>query len=168
MTGGGGLADHLRTLDQIHHPQTKVMHELAIETMALNARLLASLEPAFESVTRWRDLKKCGRGCFLWIPDARLAADHLPHGWEVTSDSIALSFADFLGSSGMMLVKSVDSVGCLSAQKLAQEGIIDDFFPQLARRSRCSAYIMLRHEWSTLGQAIGDPRSLESRRIYVV
>ena len=128
VVGGGPLVDALRAIDAESPQPPAVMHELAIDTMGVTARLVA----AALGVALVADAPSSAAIAVLDAPawlrhGGRLAA--LPVGWHVTSDSIAAFVASHCGGR-LLLVKSVPPP--LSADDLAALGAagwVDRYFP---------------------------------------
>jgi aspartokinase-like uncharacterized kinase len=78
--------------------------------------------------------------------------DPLPASWDVTSDSIAARIAAGLNASRLVLLKSASlpcGVDCAQAARL---GLVDPFFPVVARELEIVEYVCLR-EASTFNAA---------------
>jgi aspartokinase-like uncharacterized kinase len=112
---------------------------MAILGMDQHARLLAGVLPAARLATGPDEIEKAVAGGRLAVlaPFGWLrAADPLPHGWHVTSDTIAAWVAARLGARRLALLKSVDGAlgpgGDLLAEigpeEAAAAGIVDPYF----------------------------------------
>ena len=155
VAGGGALADCVRDLDRRLGLEADTSHGLAIQAMAIHARVLRSLMPD----SRWLRLSElasepagqdAGRadqgsrfasslvdGHHLWVldpvdfvhrVDARAPGRSLPVGWHVTSDSIAARVAQVLEAAELVLLKSNLPSDSLSAP------YVDDYFATAAAR----------------------------------
>ncbi len=147
VTGGGVLADEVRALQARWHFDDSLAHELALDTMRLNARLLHGLAPRLMPCTmihaqRFPAQASC-RG-WLWSPPRHFAPRELPASWSVTSDSIALWLAQALGARAVLLVKSLPlpHKPSMSAVSLATDGVVDAFFPQLLAQGTVPARLL--------------------------
>jgi hypothetical protein len=69
---------------------------------------------------------------FFWADECR--ADHLPHSWDVTSDSLAVRAATLLRARKLVLLKSVTWHGEDWGQA-AQAGVVDAYLVQALRQS---------------------------------
>jgi hypothetical protein len=113
VPGGGALADGVRDLSARHHPGDDAAHWMAILAMDQHAHLLAALSPRASLCSTAED---CAASCaesrlavlapYAWLR----AADPLPHGWHVTSDSLAAWLAARLQAARLVLLKSLDGV----------------------------------------------------------
>src|SRR5262245_54560016 len=95
VPGGAAAADVIRDLDRCYHLGEEKSHWLALRAVALNAWFLASLLPDVAVVTDLGACLACWQQGKTPILDAHAfsAADearpgHLPHSWDVTSDSL--------------------------------------------------------------------------------
>jgi hypothetical protein len=62
-------------------------------------------------------------------------SDHLPHIWDVTSDSLAARVAVVFGAEELVLLKSVSWEGD-DWQAAASAGVVDRYFPEALRPVR--------------------------------
>lgn len=139
VPGGGPFADAVRDACKVHDPGDGAAHWMAILAMDQQAHLLAGLSPAARLVNAPDEIEGVqARGGlpvlapFRWLR----AADPLPNGWHVTSDSIAAWLAGCLAARRLVLLKSVEGVpgpggGVLAEAPLraaAEAGIVDDYF----------------------------------------
>ena len=135
VAGGGALADQVRALQARWRFDERLAHELALDTMRLNARLLQGLAPSLPlcEATRGAELMSAPTGALIWRPPALFAPPALPASWAVTSDSVALWLAQALAASGLLLVKSLSpaELRADSANAWAAAGVVDSYFPQL-------------------------------------
>lgn len=130
VVGGGPVVDGLRAIDVAAPGHDAAMHRLAIDALAITARLAADVValPVAE------DPAAAGGG-ILDVPSWLAASGRLgglPVGWHVTTDSIAAVVAASCGA-GLLLVKSVPppaAAGDLAA--LAEHGWVDGHFPVAA------------------------------------
>ena len=113
VPGGGPFADAVRAACAAHDPGPSAAHWMAILAMDQYAHLLAARTCGAALVVKPEEIAgvlAAGRTAVL-APHAWLrAADPLPHGWDVTSDSIAAWVAARLGTPRVVLLKSVDGL----------------------------------------------------------
>jgi aspartokinase-like uncharacterized kinase len=145
VPGGGPLADAVRDACEQQEPGESAAHWMAILAMDQFAHLLAGLAPAARLTTDAREIATVvGQGRLaILAPFAWLRAeDPLPHGWHVTSDSLAAWLAGQLQARRLVLLKSVEGIsdanGALLAETDAraavQAEVVDGYFAQALPR----------------------------------
>ena len=153
VVGGGAMVDVIRRLNEVHHFGEEQAHWLAVRAMSLNARVVAQLLPASRFITALDDCNE------TWSADCTAIIDpvpvllgdwgkpgELPHRWAVTSDSIAGRIAELIGASALMLLKSIAGAEGRSWEELASEGMVDEWFPNVAARLPAAHMIDFRTE----------------------
>jgi aspartokinase-like uncharacterized kinase len=138
VPGGGATADAIRALDRAQHLGEEASHWLAIQVLSLNARFLHDLLPEMRIIVDVESLA-CASGYVLldalpFFQADEMAADHLPHRWEVTSDSLAVRAAVLVNACELIVLKSVAWRGCDWAEA-ARVGIVDGYFPQALQQA---------------------------------
>ncbi|MBI2803834.1 MAG: hypothetical protein HYX68_02490 [Planctomycetes bacterium] len=135
VPGGGAAADAIRALDRIHQLGEETSHWLAIQALSLNAAFLQSLLPEAHLV-EGRENSANFFAPKLAILDAlpffradEARPDHLPHRWEVTSDSLAVRAAVLCEARELILLKSTDGSGADWATT-NQPGVVDAYFAE--------------------------------------
>jgi 5-(aminomethyl)-3-furanmethanol phosphate kinase len=130
VPGGGATAEAIRALDRTHQLGEGAAHWLAIEALSVNARFLQALLP---EVRLFGDFLPEVQG-HLFLLDAlpffqadEARHDHLPHRWQVTSDSLAARAATLLTARELILLKSVDWSGADWAEA-GRAGVVDGYF----------------------------------------
>lgn len=151
VPGGGPAADLIRRLDRLHRLGDEHAHWLALQTMTLNAHVLLALLPharLIEDVERSRD-----RQGQLFLLDAyefaradELRPDHLPHSWDVTSDSVAARAAVLAGARKLVLLKSVSIPKEIGRAEAGRRGYVDPFFAEVIGRGPAVEVVNLR-DW---------------------
>jgi aspartokinase-like uncharacterized kinase len=160
VVGGGRLTDALRQAHRTHSLDESLTHWLAIDCMGIQARLVAGLLKDAELVAEWNGLRRrllqmltAGKSGTLVFDvtgfcrqiEPRLPGTHLPHGWQVTSDSIAARLAGALAAGELVLLKSaLPGDEPQSTQALSDIGYVDEFFPTIAREVRQIRCVNLR------------------------
>jgi aspartokinase-like uncharacterized kinase len=160
IVGGGRLVDALRHSERTHIVDESLTHWLAIDCLGIHARLMAGLLPEAELVAEWNGLRrrllqmltegKSGTLVFdvtgfMRQIEPGLAGTRLPHGWQVTSDSIAARLAVALAAGELVLLKSaLPAEEHQSAQALADIGYVDEYFPTIAREVRMIRCVNVR------------------------
>jgi aspartokinase-like uncharacterized kinase len=132
--GGGASADVVRDLDRVHDLGEERSHWLALRALTMNALFLQALLPDF-GIAAWPNITARA----IVDPYDFAAADeknpeHLPHTWEVTSDSLAARAAQVLGARELLLLKSVSLADGMSWPAAAQAGIVDEYFSKAMQR----------------------------------
>ncbi len=143
VPGGGPFADAVRERCARDDPGASAAHWMAILAMDQHAHFMTGLLPSARLAVGPDEITAThaeGRlpvlAPYRWL----LADDPLPHGWHVTSDSIAAWVAARLSARRLVLLKSMDGVpgadGEIRAETPAREatraGIVDDYFERAA------------------------------------
>jgi len=108
IPGGGPFADAVRQFDRRVSLSSNAAHWMAILAMDQYAYVIADYTPGARVVDEAGQIPIALRAGEIPVlaPSRWLrAADELPHGWEVTSDSLAAYLAGLLGASRLMLIK---------------------------------------------------------------
>ena len=114
VPGGGAAADQVRKWDAVFHFPARVSHQLAIDTLSLNARFLASLLPeshiaaSLDEIHNTKSQLNIVDVASLLREIQRQGAEIPPAGWHVTSDSLAGWLASQLAVDQLVLMKSVE------------------------------------------------------------
>jgi 5-(aminomethyl)-3-furanmethanol phosphate kinase len=125
VPGGGVTADAIRMLDGVHHLGEEASHWLAIQALSINARFLQSLLPNARLVAHLDgSTAVCILDAYPFFQADENRSDHLPHGWDVTSDSLALRVAVRAGARELILLKSVDE----------GVGVVDGYFAEAVQQ----------------------------------
>jgi aspartokinase-like uncharacterized kinase len=162
VCGGGSFADLVRNADGIFGLGDEAAHWLAIDSLSVTARLLATILNVPLATTQ-HDLAAQARqevaGSvvfdareFLHACEPHLPGQKLPYGWNVTSDSIAARLAETLAAGELVLLKS-DDPPAASLADLATAGYIDLFFPTAAKNVRQVKFVNLRPYGRVAGPA---------------
>lgn len=132
IVGGGAVVDGLRAIDAAGPRPPALLHRLAIDAMALTARIVADAiaAPLVAEPVR-------ASGVIVLDVPAWLAREGrsslLPEGWHVTSDSIA-ALAAATSDASLVLAKSVPPPSVADLKALAEAGWVDRHFPVVAAR----------------------------------
>jgi len=150
IPGGGPFADAVRAACARADPGVTAAHFMAILAMDQSAHYLGGLVTGVALVSEPEGIAKAlASGALpLLAPYAWLRSeDPLPHGWHVTSDSIAAWVAGRLLAPRVVLLKSIDGVqdasgGILARVPRAEAGeVVDSYFPE-ALAEGCSCWIV--------------------------
>jgi aspartokinase-like uncharacterized kinase len=173
VPGGGPFADAVRGACSLHDPGESAAHWMAILAMDQHAHLLAGLQPAARLVTGPDEVVKVlAEGLlpvlapFRWLR----AADPLPHGWHVTSDSIAAWVAARLSARRLVLFKSLEGVPSASGDVLAEvhlrspalAGIVDEYFER-AVEPGLECWVLSGRQPQRLSELLRDGRTRGTR-----
>ena len=118
--GGGPFAESIRSLDSIHQLGEERSHGLAIQSLTLSAEFLSAITET---------------DVFDPYPFFRELAWSIPHSWKVTSDSLALRFAQEIGAVELVLLKSIDIPAGMPWPEAAEREWVDPYFPELTANS---------------------------------
>jgi len=152
LTGGGGAADFIRTLDRTFTLGDDASHRLAMRSLDLTAHILAALVPhldVIDAVPGLEPLWAAGRIPILaprgFLEEDDLSSpDPLPHSWDVTSDTIAARVAVHLGADALCLLKSTPSPPGTTRREAARIGLVDPHFPDASRELDRVFYVNYR------------------------
>lgn len=141
VPGGGALADAVRAACRRQDPGDSAAHWMAVLAMDQQAHYVAALAARACLVQTPEQIEGAAPGVlpvlapYRWLREA----DALPHGWHVTSDSIAAWIAGRLNVSRLVLLKACDGVlapsGELRSEVTAAEasraGLVDEGFAEV-------------------------------------
>jgi len=137
VPGGGELAEAVRKLDRAQHLGEEHAHLLALGAVSVAASFLAALLPDGQVIPNLKAAAGCWKRGALPILDLaqfdladRAQPGHLPHVWDVTSDSLALRAAIVAGAWRLILLKSVPLPANADWNEVSRQGIVDRYFPK--------------------------------------
>lgn len=149
IPGGGPFADVVRNLDNVHELNEQAAHQIAVQSLSLSAHLVSNLSPELKLVS----VEELSQEIFASksIPvidtaDFVLKHSPLPHSWDVTSDSIAAWLASLHPESQLLLLKSCPLPAGITPELAAQLGLVDRYFPEIARLAGKIAWCHLRSD----------------------
>ena len=173
VPGGGPFADAVRRACSLHDPGASAVHWMAVLAMDQHAHLLAGLLPTARLVTGPGEIEGAlAEGLlpvlspFRWLQ----AVDPLPHGWHVTSDSIAAWVAARLSARRLVLLKSLEGVPGTSGDVLSEvplrspalAGIVDEHFAR-AVEPGLECWVVSGREPQRLSELLRDGRTRGTR-----
>jgi len=160
VPGGGALADEVRDCQQQLGFGDAAAHRMALLAMDQLAWAVAGMQPGLEvGVTEDALREIIGRGHIaVWAPYALISgrAD-VEASWRLTSDSLALWLAGKLGAGRCYLIKSIARKHSrVSANALAQDGIVDEAFPTMLAETGVSTVLLGRGDQQALAASLSD------------
>ncbi len=158
VPGGGAAADVIRALDRTHQLGQESAHWLALRALSLNAwflaRLVNGIVVGHPTATRaaWEAGQLTVLDGFSFALADEAEPEHLPHSWDVTSDSIALRAALVLDADQLVLCKSAPCPKQAGDNCVPKE-LVDPYFCKLRKDSDRAArlrvaLVNLRHDLS--------------------
>jgi aspartokinase-like uncharacterized kinase len=155
VPGGGATADAVRALDRVHQLGEEESHWLALEALLLNARFLRLLLPEGRIVALGDEIapkadariKILDPGRFFLVDEVR--PDHLPHSWQVTSDSLAVRAAMLVKARTLILLKSVAWAGD-DWNAASRAGVVDGYFTDALKQASAEIRVLVINlrEWA--------------------
>jgi aspartokinase-like uncharacterized kinase len=155
IPGGGPTADVIRQFDQRHHLGEETSHWLALNALALNARFLQKILPSTQVVEDLDAARSCWQHAttpildtYCFARDDETRPDHMPHTWQVTSDSLAARVAIVTQASKLILLKSTDApAGDWNAAVKKQ--YVDEHFAKVIEKESTLAQAINLREWKS-------------------
>ena len=154
LVGGGEAAELVRKWDQRFKLDDEQAHNLAIEAMSFNARLVRSLLPGAQLVVASDEIQDAVILGRVPVVDASAAvvnveqtSSRLPRTWDVTSDSIAVWLAKHWEIEQIVLLKSADAAN-RTASQLAEDQAVDMMFAEMIAGMSEFGWVNLRSESS--------------------
>tara|TARA_R110002049_G_scaffold2750_2_gene21775 strand:- start:659557 stop:659997 length:441 start_codon:yes stop_codon:yes gene_type:complete len=137
------MVDAVRELDAANHADPTEIHWLCVDLMQKTLQLVHLWFPTWHVIgTQGQLAERCARGFASDVPSLicpssfyhRDAASELPTDWRTTSDSIAVQLAIEVQADEVLLLKSCVIDESKSIDEMANEGIVDEALPQIAKR----------------------------------
>jgi aspartokinase-like uncharacterized kinase len=156
VPGGGGDADVVRGWDRAGGLDEDGAHWLALRVLSLHAYVLRALVPCAVVV---RGPRVCAedwsRGSISILDPLTFAAadelrpGHLPHSWEVTSDSVAARAAIIAEARRLILLKSATFPEPIDWSKASRAGFVDAYFPRVIGGTTLQVEAVNLRAWQT-------------------
>jgi 5-(aminomethyl)-3-furanmethanol phosphate kinase len=138
LTGGGPAVKALRKLNTLSE---EAAHWQCIKLMGDLTRTLSETFPNSVAVTSWAEVESAWQAdrypWFVVEPFLRAddkQKDHLPHTWEVSSDSIAAHLAHRFGGELVLVKACALPKREMTPTSLVKQEIVDAHFPQMAKK----------------------------------
>jgi len=128
IVGGGELVNTIREWDAKFSLDPKLTHRTSIEAMSVNSRLVSAWFPQWPITQPDRPSLKSTNQIVLVSSWLRKSNPELPKSWATTSDTIAVSLADYLRADELVLLKSCDPPNPLCLTELANSDFVDQQF----------------------------------------
>lgn len=133
VPGGGATANAIRQLDRCQRLGEERSHWLALQAVSLNACFLQALLPGTLIVAEpARNTPLAILDAYAFARADEVNADHLPHTWDATSDSLAARVTRASSALRLILLKSVTIPPAMDWQEAARRGWVDPLFPEVA------------------------------------
>jgi 5-(aminomethyl)-3-furanmethanol phosphate kinase len=136
IPGGGSAADLVRQVDRLDQLGDEQSHWLALRAMAFTAHVLATRLGDADVIADADQRHDVWQSGHIPVLDAHAFAfgdeqrpDHLPHHWEITSDSLAARVAHVATIPLLYLMKSRNVPPDWATA--ARQGVVDAAFPAL-------------------------------------
>ena len=167
VPGGGRFADTVRESQARWGFNDQTAHAMAILAMAQYGRMLQGICPGLLPASNRPDVEQilsAGRSA-VWLPDAALLTEPaLQASWDVTSDSLALWWANVLGAGQLLLIKSAipPPVSC-AIPKLMDAGLIDRAFSRYKAKISPIIWITGPEDYRGLQTKLDQPERFFTR-----
>lgn len=140
LTGGGPAVKALHQLGKTLPFSDEEAHWHCVDLMSDLTRSLAETHPNSVAVTTWSQAEQAWEADRVpwfvvesFLRDDEKSSDHLPHSWDVSSDSIAAHLAAAHGAELILLKACALPKRSATATTLATQGIVDRWFPKMAK-----------------------------------
>jgi 5-(aminomethyl)-3-furanmethanol phosphate kinase len=140
VPGGGATVDAIRALDCVHLLGEEESHWLALEALSVNARFLQRLAPDARIIA---DVNEPGFAILDPAPFFRAdegRPNHLPHAWNVTSDSLAARVAALAEARELILLKSAAWAGP-DWDAASRAGVVDAYFNDALKQAPAEMHV---------------------------
>ena len=157
VPGGGPLADAVRQLDRVHALGEERSHWLALRALAVAAEFIRGALRSADSASRLSVLD-----CYQFAVEDETRPDHLPHSWDVTTDSIAARAAVVYRAERLVLLKSAEIPPGTSWAEAAGRGWVDPHFPNVVAFAPFPVEVVNFRRWLDEHHLEAGPDRLQS------
>ena len=150
IIGGGKLIDAVRELDQQHPMPPQQTHWMCVDLLTATASFAAVLFgwPLITTEQEWNVAMQKGKTFPNLSPPALptvitpnvfynknkgITEIGAPNDWRTTSDTIAALLSRRVEADELVLLKSCPVASKMSPMQLAEAGIVDEAFPEVAK-----------------------------------
>jgi len=160
VPGGGALADEVRTTQSALGFGDPTAHRMALLAMDQLAWAVAGLRPDFtvgDSEAALLESLDQNRVA-VWAPFSHIAnRPEIAPSWTITSDSLALWLAGRLAARRCYIIKSIERRQSVTgAQALADEGIVDEAFPEMLRAAGVPIFLLGKGDQESFAAALAS------------
>lgn len=141
LTGGGLAVKSLRNMKGKARLPEEQAHWQCIRLMSDLTRSLSEQLPNSVAVKTWDEVEAAWKSdrypCFMvesFLRTDEENKNHLPHSWDVSSDSIAAHLATKYKANLILLKACELPTRQVKAETLVKKGIVDAWFPQAAKK----------------------------------
>jgi len=158
VCGGGPFADAVRAAQPLMGFDNRAADAMALLAMEQYAIGIASLGRVFTVADSRAAIETALRAgqVPVWAPRRMVGeAGDIAASWDVTSDSLAAWLSGVLGARRLLLIKRLDTpAGQVTAEGLAQSGIVDAAFPGFLAKSSVPGFLLGPREQGFLARAL--------------
>jgi 5-(aminomethyl)-3-furanmethanol phosphate kinase len=137
IPGGGQAADAVRLFDRVQQLGEERAHWCALQSLNSNSFMLDCLITEGSRAYQLADLHdnwRSGHQVQILFTHQFLRSDennpdHLPHSWDVSSDSVSARVAIVVNAKKLMLLKSVSIPPGMTWTEASERGYVDKYFP---------------------------------------
>ncbi len=158
VPGGGRFADQVRHMQSYWEFDDGVAHEMALLCMEQYAYILQGMESRLQPVLSKDAILNCldNQQVPVWLPHKMIInRREIPASWRITSDSLALWLAGYLGAGSLLLIKTTQLPDhYLPIAQMPARGLVDDCFPDLMMEMGLPVFWLSRDDYPKLEFAL--------------
>ena len=158
VPGGGPFAEQVRAAQHRWGFDDSTAHHMALLAMEQYGRMLSALRPGLVPATTPAEIRSILEqgGTPVWMPvEMVMEEPAIPHGWEVTSDSLSAWLCGRLRADGLLLVKSTPQNADNQALKaLIDRNVIDSAFARFIPESGVPVWLLAKTDSARLEKVL--------------